>query len=242
MYQKSMRMMKSSSWLSQVSSLVPMSEADAQTKANVQSAGLCCRSPRFQDTSIEDARNLNRARRVRATRNLTGSAFSLGRGVQRPRSRLRCWYALTLQNRVHADKEAELQPDLTIGPEGLAHGKLLGWSQADMQKYDLSTSGDRPALETRFQQWTVMYNANMDSSHPASLSKLRADLERAETSRRKDKERGKDDEVEALQTSDGLKKYAAEHKSDFERLRQDILERKRRKSQGGLKDSPIEVE
>ncbi|EJT47043.1 hypothetical protein A1Q1_04286 [Trichosporon asahii var. asahii CBS 2479] len=102
--------------------------------------------------------------------------------------------------------------------------------------------GDRPALEARFQQWTVMYNANMDSSHPASLSKLRADLERAEASRRKDKERGKDEEVEALQTSDGLKKYAAEHKSDFERLRQDILERKRRKSQGGLKDSPIEVE
>lgn len=87
-----------------------------------------------------------------------------------------------------------------------------------------------------------MYNANMDSSHPASLSKLRADLERAESSRRKDKERRKDDEVEALQTTDGLKKYAAEHKSDFERLRQDILERKRRKSQGGLKDSPIEVE
>lgn len=112
----------------------------------------------------------------------------------------------------------------------------------DIQKYELSTSGDRPALEARFQQWTVTYNANMDSSHPASLSKLRADLERAEASRKKDKERGKDDEVEALQTTDGLKKYAAEHKSDFERLRQDILERKRRKSQGGLKESPIEVE
>lgn len=82
----------------------------------------------------------------------------------------------------------------------------------------------------------------MDSAHPASLSRLRADLERAEASRRRDREKGRDDAVEALHTADGFKRYAVEHKDDFERLRQDILDRRRRKAQGGLKESPIEVE
>lgn len=113
--------------------------------------------------------------------------------------------------------------------------------RALLQDHGLSTAGDRPTLESRFQDWTVLFNANLDTSHPSSLSALRAKLNSVETSRKRDKDKGKDGEVEALQSKEGLKKHAVEQRSEFERLRHDILERKNRRSGMGM-DTAIEVE
>lgn len=118
----------------------------------------------------------------------------------------------------------------------------MGFPPADNDKeYGLPTAGDRPILESRFQEWTVLYNANLDTSHPASLSALRAQLANSESVRRRDKEKGKDEEVEALHTKDGLKRHAKEQRSEFDRLRQEIIERKEKRSGRGA-DTPIEVE
>lgn len=87
----------------------------------------------------------------------------------------------------------------------------------------------------------MLYNANLDTSHPSSLPALRAQLAQIESSRKRDKERGKDDEVGALQTKEGIHKHAQDQRSEFERLRQQILDRKAKKT-GMAVDSPIEVE
>lgn len=75
---------------------------------------------------------------------------------------------------------------------------------------------------------------------------MRAKLAKSEESRKRDRERGKDEEVEQLQSKEGLAKHAREQRSEFERLRQDIMERKARKERGDpdgrALDTAIEVE
>lgn len=117
----------------------------------------------------------------------------------------------------------------------------------ELEKHGLATAGDKPALIARSQEWILLFNSNLDTSHPKSLSALRAALERAEASRKRDREKGKDAAVEELGTGKGLQQYAKEKRGEFERLRQEIIERdKRRNAQGqelGVgKDSAIEVE
>jgi E3 ubiquitin-protein ligase RAD18 len=95
------------------------------------------------------------------------------------------------------------------------------------------------------QEWIIMWNSNLDTSHPQSLGALRAKLNQTEASRRRDKERGKDALGQQLGTKDGMDKYAKERKGEFERLRQEIMERDRRRAQadkGSGADSPIEVD
>ncbi|CAK9786714.1 hypothetical protein CC85DRAFT_129889 [Cutaneotrichosporon oleaginosum] len=115
-----------------------------------------------------------------------------------------------------------------------------------LAEHGLPTTGDRPTLEARFQEWTILYNANLDTSHPAALPALRAKLANAEASRRRDRDKGKEEEVEALASKEGLAKHAREQRSEFERLRQDVLDRKARKARGepdGQRvDTAIEVE
>ncbi|KAL1410179.1 E3 ubiquitin-protein ligase rad18 [Vanrija albida] len=125
--------------------------------------------------------------------------------------------------------------------------------RALLTEHGLPTTGERPTLEARFQEWIVLYNANLDTSHPSSLPALRAQLAQIEGSRKRDKERGKDDEVGALQTKEGLRRHAQEQRSEFERLRQQIIDRRKAKAGGGgggtgtpsaglAVDSAIEVE
>ncbi|WVQ83529.1 DNA repair protein rad18 [Cryptococcus sp. DSM 104549] len=114
-----------------------------------------------------------------------------------------------------------------------------------LSSHSLPTTGDKLTLITRVQEWIILYNANLDSSHPSSLSALRAKLSDAEASRKRDREKGKDEVVEQLGTKEGLEKYAKEKKGEFERLRREIMERdKRRKEEekGQGKESAIEVE
>lgn len=95
------------------------------------------------------------------------------------------------------------------------------------------------------QEWIILYNANLDTSRPSSLSALRAKLTEAEASRKRDKEKGKDELVGQLGSKEGLAKYAQEKKGEFERLRKEIMERdKRRKAEekGSGRDSAIEVD
>ncbi|KIR52239.1 DNA repair protein rad18 [Cryptococcus gattii Ru294] len=117
--------------------------------------------------------------------------------------------------------------------------------RALLSQYSLPTSGDKVALIARVQEWIILYNANLDTSRPSSLSALRAKLAEAEASRKRDKEKGKDELVEQLGSKDGLAKYAQEKRSEFERLRKEIMERdKRRKAEGkgSGRDSAIEVD
>lgn len=109
------------------------------------------------------------------------------------------------------------------------------------QEHGLPTTGDRTALENRFQEWIVLFNANLDTSHPSSLPVLRTKIASMEASRKRDKDKGKDDEVDALQSKEGLKRHATDQKSEFERLRQQILNRKNKQS-GSAADTAIEVE
>jgi E3 ubiquitin-protein ligase RAD18 len=87
-----------------------------------------------------------------------------------------------------------------------------------------------------------MYNANLDTSHPSSMPALRAQLATSEAARKRDKEKGKDANVEALKTKEGFKQHVKEQQSEFERLRQDILERRKKGKHGGAVDTAIEVE
>lgn len=96
-------------------------------------------------------------------------------------------------------------------------------------------------LEARFQEWTVLYNASIDSSHPPSLGALRAQLNQNEAARKRDKERSKGVDAETLQTAEGIKRHAKDQAKEFERLRQDILDRKKKKGGSGA-ESPIEIE
>jgi len=87
----------------------------------------------------------------------------------------------------------------------------------------------------------VLYNANLDTSHPSSLPALRAQLANAEAARKRDKEKGKDADVEALKTKEGMRQHVKEQQSEFQRLRQEILDR-RNKKHGTAVDTAIEVE
>ncbi|GMK54538.1 hypothetical protein CspeluHIS016_0111240 [Cutaneotrichosporon spelunceum] len=122
----------------------------------------------------------------------------------------------------------------------------IGDLRALLSDYGLPTTGDRHSLEARFQEWTILYNSNLDTSYPAALSALRAKLANTEASRRRDREKGKEDEVEALASKEGLAKHVREQRSEFERLRQDVLNRKARKERGepdgDRVDTAIEVE
>ncbi|WVQ73885.1 DNA repair protein rad18 [Cryptococcus sp. DSM 104548] len=115
--------------------------------------------------------------------------------------------------------------------------------RALLSEYSLPTTGDKSALMSRVQEWIVLYNANLDTSHPSSVSALRAKLAEAEASRKKDKEKGKDEVISQLGTKDGLAKYGRDKKGEFEKLRKDIMDRQKKSLQKGHgKDAPIELD
>ncbi|WWC87553.1 DNA repair protein rad18 [Kwoniella dendrophila CBS 6074] len=118
-----------------------------------------------------------------------------------------------------------------------------------LSEYGLSTSGDKVTLISRVQEWIILFNSNLDTSHPSSISALRAKLNEIESSKRKDKEKGKDEMINQLSNKDGLQKYAKDKKSEFDKLRKEIIERdKKRKEQdngngkGAARENAIEVE
>nr|ODN87219.1 DNA repair protein Rad18 [Cryptococcus depauperatus CBS 7841] len=117
--------------------------------------------------------------------------------------------------------------------------------RALLSRYSLPTTGDKAALISRVQEWIILFNANLDTSHPSSLSALRAKLGEAEASRKRDKEKGRDEVIEQLGRKEGLQKYAQEKKAEFERLKREIMERDKR-GKGGVKgdgvESAIEIE
>jgi E3 ubiquitin-protein ligase RAD18 len=113
-----------------------------------------------------------------------------------------------------------------------------------LSAHSLPITGDKPALEARVQEWILLYNSNLDTSHPKSLSALRAKLNEIEASRKRDKEKGKDALGEQLTTKEGVAKYVKERGGEFERLRKEVLARDsqalaRAKGQAG---KPIEIE
>ncbi|WVQ63010.1 DNA repair protein rad18 [Kwoniella botswanensis] len=116
-----------------------------------------------------------------------------------------------------------------------------------LSDYSLPTTGDKATLISRVQEWIILFNSNLDTSHPSSLSALRAKLSDMENSKKRDKERGKDEMINQLGSKDGLQKYAKDKKSEFEKLRKEIIERDRKRKEqedgkGGGKDNAIEVE
>ncbi|WVO17921.1 DNA repair protein rad18 [Cryptococcus depauperatus] len=117
--------------------------------------------------------------------------------------------------------------------------------RALLSRYSLPTTGDKAALISRVQEWIILFNANLDTSHPSSLSALRAKLGEAEASRKRDKEKGRDEVIEQLGRKEGLQKYAQEKKAEFERLKREIMERDKR-GKGSVKgdgvESAIEIE
>jgi E3 ubiquitin-protein ligase RAD18 len=66
-------------------------------------------------------------------------------------------------------------------------------------------------------------------------------LNESESARKKDVERGRVEAVEELKTVEGRSKYAIDKRSDFERLRQEILDRDK-KGKGVGVESAIEVD
>ncbi|KAK8861306.1 DNA repair protein rad18 [Kwoniella newhampshirensis] len=117
--------------------------------------------------------------------------------------------------------------------------------RATLADYSLPTAGDKPTLTSRLQEWIILFNANLDTSHPSSLSALRAKLAESESSRKRDKEKGKDEMINQLGTKEGMEKYAKEKKGEFERLKKEIMERdKRRETEGSGtgKENAIEVD
>jgi len=112
-------------------------------------------------------------------------------------------------------------------------------SPAEEQKYDLPTIGDQNALVWRVKQWIIIFNANLDTSHPQSISALRAKLKSAEAARQKERDKGKEDKIADID------QYAREKKGEFERLRRDIMERdkkKREMAKGLGTETAIEVD
>jgi E3 ubiquitin-protein ligase RAD18 len=95
------------------------------------------------------------------------------------------------------------------------------------------------------QDWILLYNSNLDTSQPRSLQSLRAKLAETEASRKRDEDKGRLEAVEELKTVEGRSKYAQDKRTEFERLKQDIMDRdKRRKieEKGAGVDSAIEIE
>ncbi|WRT65414.1 DNA repair protein rad18 [Kwoniella shivajii] len=116
-----------------------------------------------------------------------------------------------------------------------------------LSEYSLSTTGDKSALVARVQEWIILFNSNLDTSHPSSLSALRAKMSDVEASKKRDKEKGKDEMINQMASTSGLRKYAKESGGEFERLKREIIERdKRRKEEeegkGSGRDNAIEVE
>lgn len=101
------------------------------------------------------------------------------------------------------------------------------------KEYGLSVTGDKPTLTARLQEWIILFNANLDTSHPRSISSLRARLNEAEVSRKRDKDKGRMSAVEELASGDGMAKYAKDKKGEFERLRREIMERDKKRQGGG---------
>ena len=105
--------------------------------------------------------------------------------------------------------------------------------------------GDKPTLQLRLQQWIILYNSNLDTAHPRSLSALRAKLNETETSRQRDRDRGRDEAVEKLKTKEGFAKHIEASGGEFQRLKREIMERdtKRVEAAKGLKaQNAIEVD
>jgi E3 ubiquitin-protein ligase RAD18 len=154
---------------------------------------------------------------------------------------------LPLQGGDEEDPQAKLRPGNASRAARHSFGECIAQADAaeSHQEYGLPTTGDKAALESRVQEWIILWNSNLDTSHPQSLGALRAKLNQTEASRRRDKERGKDALGQQLGTKDGMDKYAKEKKGEFERLRQEIMERDKRRAQadkGSGADSPIEVD
>lgn len=66
-------------------------------------------------------------------------------------------------------------------------------------------------------------------------------MSEAEASRKRDKEKGKDEMISQMGTKDGMARYVKDKKGEFERLRREIMERDKMRLGNGA-DSPIEVE
>jgi E3 ubiquitin-protein ligase RAD18 len=95
-------------------------------------------------------------------------------------------------------------------------------------------------------QWIILFNSNLDTSHPQSLSALRAKLLEGESARRRDKDKGKEEAVQELGTIGGMVKYVKEKGGEFERLRREIMERDAKRGDAGgsgkARDTAIEVD
>lgn len=111
-----------------------------------------------------------------------------------------------------------------------------------LSSHSLPTTGDKLTLESRVQDWILLYNSNIDTSHPKSMAALRAKLSDIEASRKRDKDRGKDALGEQLGTKEGIARYAKERSGEFEKLRKDILARKSEGKGKGKESTPIEVD
>lgn len=119
------------------------------------------------------------------------------------------------------------------------------WLATDQKDHGLPTHGDKDAITTRVQDWILLYNSNLDTSQPRSLSSLRARLAETEASRKRDEDKGRLEAVEELKTVEGRSKYARDKMSEFERLKQDIVERDRKRKleeKGAGVESAIEIE
>lgn len=101
-----------------------------------------------------------------------------------------------------------------------------------LQEYNLPTHGDRPTLEARLQEYIILHNSNLDTSHPRSLASLRAKLAEWEQSKKRDKERGKDALGKMLASEEGMKEYVKARGGEFERLRKSIIERDKARAAG----------
>lgn len=113
--------------------------------------------------------------------------------------------------------------------------------RAILTQYGLPTTGDKSTLESRVQEWIILFNSNLDTSHPRSVSALRAKLSEAEASRKRDREKGKEEMISQMGTKDGMARYVKDKKGEFERLRREIVERDKKKV-GNRRESAIEVE
>ncbi|KAL7422752.1 E3 ubiquitin-protein ligase rad18 [Cryptotrichosporon argae] len=117
--------------------------------------------------------------------------------------------------------------------------------RALLTEHGVPSTGDKDALVARVQQWIVLYNANLDRAQPRALSALRAQLADAESARRRDREKGRDEAVKELGTKEGLERYAVDKRVEFERLRREIMDRdaRRVRAQAGQgEECAIEVE
>ncbi len=110
----------------------------------------------------------------------------------------------------------------------------------DVKEHSLPTTGDKAMLILRLQEWIIIYNSNLDTSHPKTLPAMRAQLASMEEARKRDKEKGKEDAVRELGTKEGLERYGREKKDEFDRLRREVMERDKKRSGG--QENAIEID